>query len=86
MTYEGIPNDIPAIDVGTDRPFAFDAEALTFLSDSEDLQVRIVATSGVIVRQFVARRGTASSVPLNHFAPGVYIVSVNNISYKISIR
>lgn len=86
MTYEGIPDDIPAIDVSTERPFAFDAEALTFLSDSEDLHVRIVATSGIVVRQFVARCGTAFSVPLNQFAPGVYIVTVNNISYKISIR
>ena len=86
MTYDGITEDIPAIDVGTEKPFAFDAEALMFLSDSKDQHVRIVASSGVIVRQFVARRGTASSVPLKHFAPGVYIVSVNNISYKISIR
>ena len=86
MTYDGIPDDIPAIDVDTERPFSIDAEALTFFSDCEDLQVRIIALSGVIVRQFVAHRGTASSVPLNQFAPGVYIVNVNNISYKISIR
>ena len=86
MTYDGILDDIPAIDVGTEKPFAFDAETLTFLSDSEDLHVRIVATSGIVVRQFVARCGTAFSVPLNQFAPGVYIVTVNNISYKISIR
>ena len=86
MTYDGIPDDIPAIEVGSENPFALDAEALTFYSDSEDLHVRIVTSSGVIVRQFVAHCGTASSVPLSQFAPGVYIVNVNNISYKISIR
>ena len=86
MTYDGIPDDIPAIEAGSENPFALDAEALTFLSESKDLHVRIIASSGVIVRQFIARRGTAFSVPLNQFAPGVYIVSVNNISYKISIR
>ncbi|MBR4364835.1 MAG: Ig-like domain-containing protein [Prevotella sp.] len=86
MTYDGIPDDIPAIEVGSENPFALDAEALTFYSDSEDLHVRIVASSGIIVRQFVAHRGTSSSVPLSQFAPGVYIVNVNNISYKISIK
>ena len=86
MTYDGIPDDISAIEVGSENPFALDAEALTFYSDSEDLHVRMVTSSGIIVRQFVAHRGTSSSVQLSQFAPGVYIVNVNNISYKISIR
>lgn len=86
ITYDGIPDDIPTIGVEIGKPFAVEGDALTFLSDSEDLNVRIVALSGVVVKQFVARRGTASSVPLNQFASGVYIVNVNNISYKISIR
>ena len=86
ITYEGFPTDIQSISSSDTKPFVFDAEALTFLSDSEDLQVRIVASSGIIVSQFVVRSGTVFTVPLNQFAPGVYIVNINNISHKISIR
>lgn len=86
ITYDGIPDDIPTIGVEIGKPFTIEGDVLTFFSDSEDLHVRIVALSGVVVKQFVARRGSASPVPLNQFASGVYIVNVNNISYKISIR
>ena len=70
----------------TKKSFEKTADALLFSSDREDLHVQIVSFAGMVVRQFTVKQGLIFSLPLNQLSTGVYVISVNKISYKIAIR
>lgn len=91
LTYDGmfpddITKEISTTEAETDKPFTQTSEALVFSSDKEILDVKIVAVSGTVVKRFTVQDGSAVTLPLSQIPTGVYVINVNNISYKVSIR
>lgn len=87
LTYEGLIDPSTSLnEIDTKKSFEKTADALLFSSDREDLHVQIVSFAGMVVRQFTVKQGLIFSLPLNQLSTGVYVISVNKISYKIAIR
>ncbi len=86
LTYEDVITDVEAIDGGDLKPFTQSSEAVTFFSEETDLHVAIISMSGVVVKKITAKQGHAETVSLSQLPTGVYVISVNNISYKITKR
>ena len=91
LTYDGmfpddITKEISATEAETKKPFTQTSEALVFSSDKEILDVKIVAVSGTVVKRFTVQNGSTFTLPLSQIPTGVYVINVNNISYKVSIR
>lgn len=87
LTYEGLIDPSTSLnDIDTKKSFVKTADALLFSSDCEDLHVQIASLAGMVIRQFTVKQGTTFSLPLYQLPTGVYVISVNKISYKIAIR
>jgi len=87
MTYEDLISDnVIGISVDLEEPYRFTDDAILFYSDIDDLNVWIMSAGGITVRQFEVQKGESVSLPLSQFSAGVYVINVNNISYKIVIR
>lgn len=86
LTYEGIVESSSSLNDIEMKSFEQANDALIFYSDSEDLHVHIVSLSGIVGKQFTVKQGSTFSLPLSQFSAGVYVISVNMISYKIAIR
>lgn len=68
------------------RPFARDGQTVSFESSDSDLQVRIVSMGGVVVKGLSVRRGERSQFSFQPFPAGVYLISVNGVTYKVMTR
>lgn len=86
MTYEGPFTGIPVIASDSDQPVRLSSDALSFFAASEALDIQMVSAAGIVLRQFTVPQGASRVLPLNQFHPGVYIITINQSSLKISIR
>lgn len=86
LTYEGLIEQPSLEGIDTVKAFEKTADALTFYSDREDLNVQIVSLGGLVEKQFRVKQGSTYSLPLSQLSKGVYVISVNKISYKVAIR
>ena len=77
---------VDEIEGGNVKPFKQSQEALTFSSEQTDLNVTIVSMTGMVVINFTAKQGQTETVYLSQFPSGVYIINVNNTSYKFTKR
>lgn len=69
-----------------EHPFLSDGETVSFLSADKDLRVTIVQLNGIVVKDITVRRGQQSSLSLRSLPPGVYLLNVNGVTYKIKTR
>lgn len=87
MTYSLEEVDgIREVKVRQEMPFTSSGGVITFLPAEEDLRVRIAKTNGMVLKDFVVRRGEASSIPLHPSQDKIYLVNVNGVTYKITMR
>lgn len=86
LTYEGIVDPSASLNDIELKSFEQANDALTFYSDCEDLHVQIVSLGGVVEQQFTVKQGSTCSLLLSQFSKGIYVINVNEISYKIAIR
>lgn len=70
--------------VAADGGFSFDGDNLSFSNLPEGSSVVVCALNGAVVRNADACGDYL--LPLQGLAPGVYVVSVNGMSYKISVK
>lgn len=77
---------IKELEAKPERPFSSDGETVTFLPADKDIRVTIVRLNGIMVKDFVARRGQQSSFSLRSLPAGVYLMNVNGVTYKIKTR
>ena len=86
MTYEGDPTVVDNISSNNQDPFVFTQDTLSFFSDKEDLRVDIISITGITVYEFTTEKGRRVSLSLNQLDSGVYVINVNNNSFKILVR
>ena len=87
MTYsledpEGINNLI----FKQEKPFTNGDETITFLPAEEDLHITIILMNGMVVKDFVVRKGESSTISLHSFTEKMYMINVNGVTYKIKSR
>ena len=78
---------IEELDVKTgQQPFSSDGKTICFMPANGDLRVRVVTMSGMVVKDFVVRKGERQSFSFQSLTPGVYMMNVNGVTYKIKTR
>ena len=83
FTYENVP-ETPIVDIKTDEVvFKMDGESLLFPSLSANTVIAIYETSGIMLFNKKITRAGQYAFPLSDLKSGIYIVKVNNLSYKI---
>ncbi|MCM1451755.1 MAG: hypothetical protein NC102_05825 [Clostridium sp.] len=74
-------------DVGIESSvFKQEKDCLIFQAQSSDLNISIYTADAVLVEYFNVSHGETLNLGTGNLSPGVYIVSINGISFKISIR
>jgi len=88
MTYELKSTDaIPEIaSDGASSPFVAEGGYIKFFSSKEDLNIRIFSLNGNLIKQHFVKRNESYSFPLYALPKGVYLIRVNNITNKVSIK
>lgn len=77
-----VPSGIESI--GDDQPFKWEDETLFFFHLSENTLIEVFTTDG---KQVVSRRYSGDAqLPLRSLHDGVYLVKINNDTYKILKR
>lgn len=71
-------------DITADGGFSHDGNALNFDNLPDGSTVAVYGINGVAV--YSARVSGSHTLPLDGMAPGIYVVRVNNMSYKISVK
>lgn len=89
LSYEDITNGIEEMEDSKDSniaPFIQNGEYLTFFPDRSDLKIQIVTIGGRIVKSFNLPKGHPETMHLNTLQSGIYMIIVNETTYKIIIR
>lgn len=68
------------------NPFNFTGESLLFPASNTDVTVKIYSTDGKLVIDHNVRKGDTLAFSLNFLNKGIYMVSVNGVTYKIVVR
>lgn len=85
FTYES--GDITGItDLKTERPFSIQDEALIFPMLSANSTVGIYSLNGSMIFKKTIRTVGEYAFSLSNITPGVYVISVNGLTYKIVKR
>lgn len=83
-TYENLGiGKIHEIAQDTECPYQYMNEALIFNPCDVDMHVRIVTVNGIIKEDIFIVAGTSASVSLDSYSTGIYLISVNNTTYKL---
>lgn len=69
--------------VVSDQSVIRQGDRLIFKAEDRDLAVSVCDVSGVVVFSRMIQVGDESDFDLSQLAAGVYVVSVNNVSFKI---
>ena len=89
LSYIDIPDDIEEIEFSGkkgDAPFIRNGESLTFFPCVKDLNVQISTVGGTVVRSFTIPKDRPATISLGALSLGVYMIRVNDITYKTIIR
>ena len=68
------------------KPFTNSDGTITFLPAEEELHVRIILMNGIVVKDFLVRKGESSTLPLLSSPEKIYMINVNGVTYKIKTR
>ena len=71
---------------GMRSKFSQDGETLTFSGLTQGTEIAVYAASGKILRKTKAGPHAKTIVSVSDLPPGVYLVKVNSITYKITKR
>lgn len=82
-TYEGAYNSINNINA-TENGIYFHQEGNTIIvtNNSKDSHVYIYTVGGTIKNVVESKYGSTSKISLENYSDGVYIISINNTTYK----
>lgn len=88
MTYNrrgDVDDEIEDLFVNNEKPFTSSGETITFLPAEKDLHVRVISLNGIVIKDFVVKKGETSTVSLNSFSTNIYLIVVNGVTYKIAL-
>ena len=71
---------------GMRSKFSQDGETLTFSGLTQGTEIAVYAPSGKILRKTKAGSHAKTTVSVSDLPPGVYLVKVNSVAYKITKR
>lgn len=86
MTYD-LPNPDairPVAQAG--MPFRMADRSITFIPSDKDMNVMVVSINGQVVKKQTVHRNEYTTVSLADLTRGVYLISVNGVTFKINIR
>lgn len=87
LTYQSTLEDaIGQVSADGQPAFRRTGNTLTFLPAAGDLQVQVVTLGGVVMERFVVAKGQPTTWSLGKLAAGTYVLSINGVGYKISVR
>lgn len=86
MTYDFSDPDAIKNVLFSDKPFSVADRAIAFFPSETDMNVSIVSANGMVVKELVVSKDEPTAVSLSGMTSGVYLVKVNGVTYKISIR
>ena len=66
--------------------FSRDGETLTFTGLEQGTEIAIYASSGQMMHRIKADSQAKTTVSVSGFSPGVYLIKVNSVTYKITKR
>lgn len=66
--------------------FSQDGETLTFTGLAQGTEIAVYASSGQMMHRTKAGSNTKTIVSVSDLPPGVYLVKVNSVTYKITKR
>ena len=69
--------------IGQPQEVTRDGDNLIFKADAKPLSVLVSDISGLVVYSTTIAAGEESAFSLSQLAEGIYVVSVNNVSFKI---
>lgn len=68
------------------RPFDVSGDILIFHTTSQSLSIEVFSIDGRLIGHHEVEANKTFSIPLDTFVEGIYIIRINGISYKISIK
>lgn len=71
---------------GMRSKFSQDGETLIFSGLAQGTEISVYASSGQLIRKTKAGSQAKTTVSVSSLPPGVYLVKVNSITYKITKR
>lgn len=86
MTYDFSDPDAIKNILFSDKPFSVTDRSIAFIPSETDMNVSIVSANGMVVKELVVSKDEPTAVSLSGMTSGVYLVKVNGVTYKISIR
>lgn len=87
LTYQSALEDgIAQVSADGQPAFRRTGNTLTFMPAAGDLQVQVVTMGGVVMERFVVAKGKPTTWSLGKLEAGTYILSINGVGYKISVR
>jgi len=69
-----------------EKPFINEGKTITFLPADEDLHVKIALINGMVFKEFTVKKGEPFSLRLEEAPIHIYIIKVNDVTYKIKLR
>ena len=87
MTYEYFdPVGINTIEDDAEPVFRKNKESLVFNAAGNDAVVKIYSVKGTLLKTFEVKQRSSIHLPLSLLSHGIYLVSVNGVTYKISVQ
>ena len=71
---------------GMRSKFSQDGETITFSGLKQGTEIAVYASSGQMMRKTKAGTQSKTTVSVSDLPPGVYLVKVNSVTYKITKR
>ena len=87
VTFEGEPDptSVPDITSNPDQPFSVIGDVMTFVASDSDMHVRIVTSSGLLVKDFIVSKGNQVSISLSEYRSKVLLIVAGGVTYKIIV-
>lgn len=92
IVYEGVTTGINDVifgepgNVSTECPFVVSGPSLVFTATSQSLSISVYTIDGRLIANKELREGASKTLSLEGFGPGIYVVKVNDVTYKIALR
>lgn len=71
---------------GNDAPFVQNDNSISFSPFDRDESVAVYSVDGRLIKHYKVTAGENLTIRVDAFSPGVYLVSVGDVSYKIVVK
>ena len=76
-------DEIKNLIINKENPFIRNGETITIIPADKDMQIKVVALNGSVIKEWFVKRGEYSSFSMNSVPMNIYLIVVNGVTYKI---